>query len=443
MTVKLHIPKVGLAREDVMKQLNSAKTDDVDWVNGRSWSLIYYAGDKHTGVVRDAYDLYFSENAAGPSMFPSLRRLEDEVISMVLDLLGGRGDEVGAMTSGGTESILLAMKAYRDQARDRKPEVSMPEVLIPESAHPAFLKAAHYLGLRVVPVPLNADYETDIHALRQRITTRTVCMVASAPSLPHGVMDPVAAMAEVASECGIGLHVDACLGGFLLPFMRQLAYRVPEFDFGVPGVTSLSMDLHKNGYAAKGASAILYRTGELRRYQYYVNTDWPGGAYASPTMMGTRPGGAVAAAWASLMALGQDGYLEMARRTMDTANALMKGIEALPGLSIIGKPVMSVFAFGAEDIDIFTLADRLDTRGWRVNRQNHPGSLHMIATPNHREAVSPFLQDLQAALAIERRQPSRSAAKRCAFLYGGSVNLNSRGELKEIALSQLDGLYSL
>jgi sphinganine-1-phosphate aldolase len=423
MAVRLKIPSVGLDREDVIQRLESVKTDDVDWLNGRSWSLVYYAGEEHTAVVRDAYELYFSENAAGPSLFPSLRRLEDELISMVLELLNGRGGEVGSMTSGGTESILLAMKAYRDQARHRRSRLSTVEILVPESAHPAFLKAAHYLDLRVVPVPLNSDYATDLDALRQRITPRTICAVASAPSLAHGAMDPIEEMGRIATKHRIGLHVDACLGGFLLPFMRELSYPVPRFDFEVPGVTSISTDLHKNGYAAKGASAILYKTRELQRYQSYVNVGWPGGAYVSPTMMGTRSGGAVAAAWASIMALGHEGYVQMARRTMGAAKALMKGISTLHGLFVIGKPVMSVFAFGAEDLDVFALGDRLDAQGWRLSRQNHPRSLHMIATANHLTAVPRFLHDLEAAVKLERQEPTSTTGKCGAFLYGGDALL--------------------
>ncbi|MGD2073381.1 MAG: aspartate aminotransferase family protein [Gammaproteobacteria bacterium] len=441
MAFRLQIPRTGLDREDVIQRLASAKADDVDWLNGRSWSLVYYAGEEHTAVVRDAYDLYFSENAAGPSLFPSLRRLEDELISMVLGLLNGRSAEVGNLTSGGTESILLAMKAYRDQARHRKPRLSTMEILVPESAHPAFLKAAHYLDLRVVPVPLNSDCETDLDALRQRTSPRTICMVASAPSLAHGVMDPIDEMGRIATEHGIGLHVDACLGGFLLPFMRQLAYAVPQFDFAVPGVTSISTDLHKNGYAAKGASALLYKSRELRRYQSYVNVDWPGGAYVSPTMMGTRPGGAVAAAWASIMALGQEGYVQTARRTMDAANALMEGIAALPGLFVVGKPVMSVFAFGADDIDVFALADHLDTQGWRVNRQNHPRSLHMVATANHLTAVPRFLHDLEAAVRLERKDPTVTTGKCGAFLYGGNALLEDESQPEETTLSRSNGLW--
>ena len=443
MTIKLPIPTIGLPRKEVISQLRNAKSGDIDWLNGRSWSLVYYAGEEHTGIVRDAYDLYFSENAAGPSMFPSLRRLESEVISMVLGLLGGHGEEVGSMTSGGTESILLAMKAYRDRARDREPEISTPEILIPKSAHPAFIKAAHYLGLKAVPVPLNSDYEADIEAIRHLITPETVCLVASAPTLSQGVVDPIVAMGEIALDYGVGLHVDACLGGFLLPFMGQLGYNVQAFDFRVPGVTSISTDLHKNGYAAKGASTVLYRGSELRRYQYFVDTDWQGGAYASPTMMGTRPGGAVAAAWASMMALGWNGYLDFARRTMETANALMNGISALPGLSIVGHPVANVFAFSTEDIDVFRLGDQLDSRGWRLERQNYPVSLRMIATQNHMDIVPVFIKDLQEVLEVERKQPTASAEKHCAFLYGSRVNCDSDDDLKEMALSQLDDLYSL
>ena len=369
MDSRIKIPNSGVPRQELIEQLKASKKDDVDWRRGRSWSLVYYGGDEHTDFLKAVHNLYFSENAAGPALFPSLRRMEAEVVAMVLDLLGAAGDEAGTMTSGGTESILLAVKAYRDRARDLSPRIAKPEILVPESAHPSFLKAAHYFDLHAIPVPLNAEFEVDLDALRNRISSNTVCMVASAPSFPQGVMDPVEAMGEIALASGIGLHVDACLGGFMLPFVRRLGCSVPEFDFRVPGVTSISTDLHKNGYAAKGASVILYRTNALRRYQYYVNTNWPGCMYASPSMMGTRPAGPIAAAWASMMALGQDGYMNIARQTMDVANALMDGISSLPGLKIIGQPAMSVFAFNADDVDVFALGDRLDAKGWRVNRQ--------------------------------------------------------------------------
>ncbi|MDX2422344.1 MAG: aspartate aminotransferase family protein, partial [Amphritea sp.] len=443
MSSRIKIPNTGIPKQELIEQLNAFKNSDVDWRHGRSWSLVYYGGDEHTDFLKDVYNLYFSENAAGPALFPSLQRLEAEVVAMVLDLLGASGNEVGTMTSGGNESILLAVKAYRDRARNLSPRIAKPEILVPESAHPSFLKAAHYFDLHVISVPLNADFEVDLDALRDRISNNTVCMVASAPGFPQGVMDPVQAMGEIALKFGIGLHVDACLGGFLLPFMHRLGYYVPEFDFRVPGVTSISADLHKNGYAAKGASAVLYRTNALRRYQYFVNTKWSGGMYASPTMMGTRPAGPIAAAWASMMSLGQDGYMQIAQRTMDVANALMEGISSLPGLNIIGQPAMSVFAFNADDVDVFALGDRLDIKGWRVNRQNHPRSLHMIATPNHVQVVEEFLADLREALENERRQPSEHQGKRGALLYGGTANIGDSSDLVETALSKLDELYRI
>jgi glutamate/tyrosine decarboxylase-like PLP-dependent enzyme len=439
----MRIPEIGLDHQTVIDKLNDAKSEDVAWKDGRSWSLIYYAGDEHTELLKEAYSLYFSENGAGPSMFPSLRRMEAEVVSMVANLLGGDSDAVGTMTSGGTESILLSIKAYRDWARAHKRHITRPEILVPVSAHPAFLKAAHYFGLRVVPVPLNPDYEADLQAIQERISDQTVCLVASAPSLPHGVMDPVVEMADVAESSGIGLHVDACLGGFLLPFMRKNGHDVPPFGFDVPGVTSISADLHKNGYTAKGASAVLYRNSGLRRHQFFVSTDSADGLYASPTMMGTRPGGAIAAAWAALMTLGEDGYTDIAARTMETTRALMAGITAVPELSILGNPLMNVFAFTADKIDIFSLADRVDAMGWRINRKNQPDALHMIATPNHAPVVGDFLSDLDKALAAEREDPHQGGTRRSAMLYGGTENIGAAEDARERAYSRLERLYSL
>lgn len=439
----MQIPKSGLDHQSVIDKLNEAKSGDVAWKEGRSWSLVYYAGEEHTEFLKKVYSLYFSENGAGPSMFPSLRRMEAEVVSMVANLLGGDLNSVGTMTSGGTESILLAIKAYRDWAREHRSHVVEPEILVPVSAHPAFLKAAHYFDVRVVPVPLDTDYQADIHAMQERITDQTICLIASAPTLPHGVMDPIAAMGEVAESRGIGLHIDACLGGFLLPFMRKIGHDIPAFGFDVPGVTSISADLHKNGYTAKGASAILYRNSELRRYQFYVSTDSAGGLYASPTMMGTRPGGAIAAAWAALMALGENGYVDIAKRTMETTRALMEGVAAMPDLSILGNPVMNVFAFSADKVDVFALADRIDAMGWRINRKNQPDSLHMITTPNHASVVDEFLADLGKALKAEHKYPRQDGARRSAILYGGTEDIGAAQDAQELALSRLESFYSL
>lgn len=421
MRTTFKLPEQGRAADELLAELERRKTSDADWRSGRTWSLVYYAGDEHTEFLKRAYGIYFSENAVSPSAYPSLARLEAEVVAMVLDLLGAGSTEVGTMTSGGTESILLAMKAYRDQARSRGLQGEL-EILVPVSAHPSFLKAAHYYGLRVVPVELGEDYRASSEDVRRKLSPRTICIVASAPSFPQGVVDPIPELASLALEAGVGLHVDACLGAFVLPFMRRLGYEVPAFDFRIPGVTSISADLHKNAFAAKGASAILYRTAELRGHQFFV-TRWRYGIYGSPSMQGTRAGGNVAAAWAALMHLGEAGYISLVQRALAVARSLMDGIRDIPGLYVVGKPDMTVFSFGSRDLDIFGVARRLSARGWRVDRQIAPASIHMIATPNHEQSVAPFLGDLRQAVEEERAEPTRLETAKEGILYGATGDL--------------------
>jgi glutamate/tyrosine decarboxylase-like PLP-dependent enzyme len=360
---------------------------------------------------------------------------------MMLTLLGAAGNEVGTMTSGGTESILLAVKTYRDWARVYRPNVTRPEMLVPESAHPAFLKAAQYFDVKAVRVPVDRQFRADVKAMAESCNDQTICIIASAPSFPQGVVDPVEQMGVVAATRKIGLHVDACLGGFMLPFLERLGYRVPAFDFRVAGVTSISADLHKYGYAAKGASAVLYRNAKLRRLQFFVATDWPGGLYGSPTMAGTRPGGAIAAAWAALMSLGEDGYLELAEKTMAVTRQLMRGIEAIEGFYIIGQPDMSVFTFASADLDIFAVGDRMLAKGWRIDRQKNPDCLHMIATPNHALAVKPFLADLRKAAAQVRRKPLSNGQNQQAMLYGVTADAPAEADLQSYLFTHMDNLY--
>jgi len=437
------LPGKGISKQDLRDRLKVYKVGGVDWKQGRSWSLVYYAGNEHADFVKEIYCQFMSENGAGPTMFPSLRRLESEVVAMVSSLLGGTGVEVGTMTSGGTESILLAMRAYLEQARSNRPELIRPEILLPESAHPAVLKAAGYFGIKPVYIPLDSDFRVDTRAMEDLISSRTICIIASAPSFPHGVVDPVEDMAKLALKHGVGLHVDACLGSFLLPFLKKLGRNIPDFDFGIPGVTSISADLHKNGYAAKGASVILYRSASLRRHQFFVDTEWPAGIYASPTMQGTRPGGAIAAAWASMMALGESGYLELAKRAIDATESLIKGIKTLPALRILGHPDMNVFAFTSDSIYIHALGSRLDDMGWRVNRINNPPALHMIVTPNHEQAVKQFLHDLHKAYGEECANPNSAGTAVTTILYGGTEDRNVKEDQREQAITRLEKLFEL
>jgi glutamate/tyrosine decarboxylase-like PLP-dependent enzyme len=419
-----------------MRALRSA---DARWQDGRTWSLVYFAGEEIAQLLKDAYAMFFSENALNPMVFPSLRKFEAEVVAMAAGLLGGDQDVVGNMTSGGSESLLMAVKTARDRARSERPEIKEPEMVLPVTAHPALEKAAHYFGLTPVRIPVGPDFRVDISAAREAVTDRTVLMVGSAPAYPHGTIDPISDLAAITADRGVSFHVDACLGGFLLPFIRRLGHPVPDFDFRVPGVTSISADLHKYGFAAKGASVILYRNTVIRKHQYFTFADWPGGLYGSPTMTGTRPGGAIAAAWAIMNHLGEEGYLRLAATIMETTRALLKGIGAIPGLRVLGRPDMSVFAFTSDTVDVYLLADAMEERGWHLDRQQRPPCLHLMVTPAHAGIVEPFLAALREATAgLAVAGSGAETPKGMAAMYGALGSLPDRGFVRDIITGVLD-----
>ncbi len=431
------LPATGSSHDDVLALLDATRAGDANWRDGRTFSLVYFAGDDVQDLLKAAFLRCFSENALNPMAFPSLKRFEVDVLGMVADLLGAP-EAVGALTSGGTESILMAVKSARDWAREHRPHVKQPEMLVPITVHPAFQKAAQYFDVRAVHVPVGADFRADVEAARQLLNDNTILVVGSAPAYPHGVIDPIPELAALALAAGIPCHVDACLGGMLLPFLRKLGQPLPPFDFAVPGVTSMSADLHKYGWAAKGASVILYRDRALRRYQFMGYADWPGGLWGSPTAAGTRPGGPIAAAWAVMHYLGEDGYLRLARQTMDTARALIDGIAAVPGLRILGQPVASVFAFTADGFDIYALGDAMDARGWHLDRQQTPPALHAMITPAHTPHVAEFLTDLRAATEEVRHGPPAQAG--AAAMYGMVGSLPDRGQANDLIVQFLDSL---
>ena len=421
-----------------MKSLASA---EASWEDGRTWSLVYHAGDEHTVFLKAAHELFFSENALNPMAFPALRRFEAEVVRMTASMLNGDAQVAGTMTSGGTESLLVAVKAYRDWAEATK-GITNPEMVLPVTAHAAFDKAAAYFGVRQVRVPLGDDLRADPEAMESAITSDTILMVGSAPDYPFGQVDPIEQLASIADAHDVGMHVDACLGGFLVPWAERLGVPVGVWDFRVPGVTSMSADVHKYGFGAKGASTILYRTAELRRFQFHVTSDWPGGIYASPSMAGTRPGGPIAAAWAAMQAIGQDGYLAMTEQILGLSQELIEGIEKVDGLEILGDPKLSVFAFRGIDVDTYAVGDALETRGWHVDRQIKPASLHFMVTPAHACVVERFLEDLHDAVEDVRAHPELASTGQAA-MYGMMTTLPDGGMLDEIVLQTLDGLYSL
>ncbi|HOT51135.1 MAG TPA: aminotransferase class V-fold PLP-dependent enzyme, partial [Candidatus Hydrogenedentes bacterium] len=363
---------------ELLERLRAMAGDDVRWREHRVFALVYDLSPEHLDFLQEAYGLFFATNALNPMAFKSLRIMEHEVVSMTANLLHGGANAAGVMTSGGTQSLLLPVLAYRQRARARRPWIRRPEILVPDSAHPALMKAGEYFDVRIVRTPLMPDFRVDVDAMRRRITSNTIAIVGSAPCYPYGVIDPIEALADLAREHGIGLHVDACLGGFLLPWVERAGHPLPLWDFRVPGVTSISADVHKYGYAAKGASVIVYRSMDLLRHQFFADADWCGGVYASTSLPGTRPGGAIAAAWASLMAIGENGFKDNARRMLAVTERFKEGVQGIPPLEILGHPPVGVMAIGSHDrkIGAFAVADFLGDRGWHVDRLQRPESIH-------------------------------------------------------------------
>lgn len=408
MTVNHHpadaaLPRAGMTWEQLEPVMTGFKHDDLAWRRGRHAAFVWHADHEVEQVAARAHALFMTENGLGMRVFPSLRRMETEVVSMVRALAGGDGAVAGHMTSGGTESIFLATHAAREWARRHRPEIAGPEVVAPYSAHPAVDKAAHYLGLRVIRVPTRADFRADPGALAAAISPRTVMLYASAPTYSLGVIDPVAEVAALAAARGLWLHVDACVGGILAPFVRRLGFAVPEFGFRVPGVTSLSADLHKSGYTAKGASVLLFRSADHQAAGRYEFDDWPTGLYRTDTFTGTRPGGAIAAAWAVMHHLGEAGYLRIARTVMDARARLETGLAAIGhGLRVWGEPELWAVGYGAEGSDILAVADEMTARGWSVGRIRQPPGIHLMITPVHAPIIDEYLVDLEASLAVAR-----------------------------------------
>ncbi len=401
----MNIPEHGLSKEEILGALEGYKQGDVEWKSGRALALVYDPGQEARETVNAAYTAFMTENGLDPTSFPSLLKLETEVVRMVANLLRGDEQAVGNLTSGGTESIMLAVKTARDKARAERPEITAPEMVIPLTAHPAFHKAAHYLGLRVVTTPFDSEtFRADVGAMREAITDNTVLLAASAPGYSHGVVDPIAEIGALAQEHALLFHVDACVGGIHLSFMRELGYSTPEFDFSVPGVTSISADLHKYGYSAKGASVILYRSKEIRRYQIFSCSATPVYAVINPTVLSSKSGGPAAGAWAILHYLGKDGYKKIVQEVMDATQRMMAGVNAIDGLHVLGQPDMCMFALASEqeEVNVFQLADEMKRRGWHLQPQfskaTSPCNLHVSVNHSNVPLVDEFLDALRASV---------------------------------------------
>lgn len=389
-------PAVGRPAADVLAEVRAGRGDDADWRGGRTFSLVYNPADPELEELQAAIaHEYLHENYLNPFAFPSLLRMEQDLVAQAADLFG-RTDAVGKLTSGGTESIFLAVQVARDHAREVR-GVAEPQLVTATTAHPAFAKAAHYLDVEHVVVPVGDDGRLDPAAAADALSDRTGLLVGSAPCYPYGVIDPIPELAEVAAARDVLLHVDACLGGWLLPFWERLGEPVPPWNLAVPGVSSLSADIHKYGWAFKGVSVLLHTDQERLRRQYFLYDAWPGGLYGSATTAGTRPGAPIAAAWATVQHLGADGYLRLAERVRDATRRFRAGIEAIDGLRITGDPVMGVMEIASDRVDLAAVNDVMDDRGWHLDRQQ--GGLHLMLSPYHAEVVEPFLADLAEAVA--------------------------------------------
>lgn len=409
------LPKQGSTQDEVMQRLRDLQVRDGDYHNARTWGLIYNAGPDVDAMLQAAGGHTLLENALNPFVFPSLKDMQRDVVAIAADLLHGGEDCGGAMTSGGTESIFVAVKTARDKARAER-GIRSGRLLVPTTAHPAFAKAAHLLDLEFVQMPMGDDLRTHPDALVGLITDDTVLVVGSAPAYPFGIVDPITEMAAAAAAAGVPFHVDACLGGFMLPWLERLGYDIPPWDFRVPGVTSMSADLHKYGYAIKGASVVLHRPKSNVRYQVFQFSDWPGGIYGTQAFQGTKPAAPIGAAWAVLQFLGEEGYMRLAAQTMDATKRLIAGVRALDGVHVWGEPDMTVVAIGSSKHDIFAIGDALNAKGWHFDRQDNPPALHLMASPRHALVVDEFLADLRSAV------EGNAGASTTAASYGDDVS---------------------
>ncbi|KAG0564376.1 hypothetical protein M758_8G101900 [Ceratodon purpureus] len=437
------LPKQGLGPL-VIDRMQELKSRDKPW-EGRCSGAVYIGGNEtegHFRLVNEAYCMFAHTNPLHPDVFPSIPRFESEVVNMTASFLGSKleasgGQVCGNMTSGGTESILMAVKSTRDFMKATR-GITAPEMIIPESAHSAYDKAAQYFNIKLRRAPVGANLRADVKAMKRLINRNTIMLVGSAPGFPHGLIDPIEELSALALEYKICLHCDLCLGGFVLPFAKKLGYPIPPFDFRVPGVTSISVDVHKYGLGPKGTSIVLYRNHELRKHQFVAVTEWSGGLYVSPSMAGSRAGALIAAAWASMMSLGENGYSQITRKIMEAARNIKLGIGDIEGLYVLGEPDMTVVAFASKEVNIYKVNEAMADRGWSLNALHKPSSVHICVTLQHVDTVDAFLNDLKGSVEYVRENPGKYEDG-MAPIYGAAATLPDRGTIRDILVAYMDG----
>lgn len=443
------LPKKGRPRQEVLEEMEAlAAREEGAWKEGYVSGAVYHGDDSFVEFLNRIYSLNSQVNSLHTDLWPRSAKFDSEIVAMTSVMLGAGQDErdpaqdiCGTVTSGGTESILLAMKAYRDQARERR-RIGRPNMVVPVTAHAAFDKAAQYFNIEIRHVEVGPDCRARVKSMKRAVDRNTIVMVGSAPAFPHGMVDPIEELSDLARARGIGLHTDACLGGFLLPWAEKLGYDVPAFDFRLPGVTSMSADTHKFGYAAKGTSVVLYRGSELRRYQYFTVTDWPGGMYFSPTFAGSRPGALSAVCWAAMVSMGEDGYLSSAGKILEKAARIKAGIRDIPELRVLGDPLF-VIAFASDSLDIYRVLDVMRERGWNLNGLHRPACVHICVTLRHTQpgVADRFLGDLKDAVAATKANPKEDGGM--APVYGMAATIPVRGLVSDLLEKYMDLIYEV
>ena len=438
---RTELPEQGIPQKEVIQEIDELRGGDLKWPEGWVSGALYNCSAELTDLTVQVFGRFVWANPLHPDVFPSVRKMEAEVVQWCVGIFNGGKEACGLMTSGGTESILMAMKAYREVGYSRG--IRYPEIVCPLSAHSAFLKAANYFKMKITQVSVDPQTRmVNLKAMARAISKNTVVLVGSAPHFPHGIIDPIEDIAALARKNGIGCHVDCCLGGFLVPFIEKAGFEMAPFDFRAKGVTTISADTHKYGYATKGTSVLLYANKDLRHKQYFVDTNWQGGVYCSPSVAGSRAGSLIAATWATMLYMGMNGYIEATKAVITTTRKIIAELRKVPGIYILGSPKVSVVAIGSKDFDIFRLFSAMKKKGWNLNGLQYPPAFHICITMVHtKEGIADrFIGDIQEETAEIMKQP-KAKTTGYAALYGAAQEIPDRSVIEDIANGFLDLCY--
>ncbi|RPB28043.1 PLP-dependent transferase [Terfezia boudieri ATCC MYA-4762] len=457
VTRYLALPISGWTDEQVKAELQKlSEMHHAEWEKGRVSGAVYHGGNDLLDLQAEAYRMFSVSNPLHPDAFPGVRKMEAEIVAMVLDMYHAPSSAGGTTTSGGTESILMACLAARNKAYHER-GVTEPEMVVPTTIHAAFDKAGFYFGIKVHHIAIDpVTLKVDTKALDRMINYNTILIAGSAPNFPHGIIDDIAALSRIALKRRVPLHVDACLGSFLIPFLEKAGFPTEPFDFRLKGVTSISCDTHKYGFAPKGNSVIMYRTKKFRQNQYFVTATWPGGVYASPSIAGSRAGSLIAGTWASLMRQGESGYISSCASIVAIRQAIESAIRdtLAPDLYVLGEPKVSVVAFASRSLNVYEVADAMSEMGWHLNALQDPPAVHIACTRLTGEAVQAFVTDLTEAVKMVKLKggegekggstgKGKGSAKKgdTAALYGVAGSLPNKSVVEDIAVGFIDTLY--